>query len=336
MASEIKRHKWLFAMPALVLVLFMLVLFAATAGATGLSDKKAEAAFMAAQIASLRARASAANTSWLLAQRKLQAVRQAVKASARELAKARARFQDAQEVVAARASALYKQPNVTVVDVLMKSRSFGAMVSQVRLFARLADYDRDALADLEQTRSEVDSRHQQLVAAREAATLLVLERRQEAAHTLYALNTNRQKLTGLQSEIKEMQASLRQPSPASSPSTVSSVAKAEVPAPTSAAPPSGGWWPLIRAAAAANGISAQGLYKLMMIESGGIQTIVGGGKFCGLFQYWPPAWKAAWNPYRAASIFNGAAQIKATALAISMGKGPYWWPGSYQHAFGGT
>jgi hypothetical protein len=33
---------------------------------------------------------------------------------------------------------------------------------------------------------------------------------------------------------------------------------------------------------------------------------------------------------------SGAAQIKATALALKMGKGPYWWPNTYGPAFSGT
>jgi peptidoglycan hydrolase CwlO-like protein len=336
MASEIKRPKRLRAVLGLLLVLSIVAAFTATARATGVSAKRSQAAAMTVEIATLKARASAANSSWLIAQRKLEAVRKAVKSSSQELTKARDRYQGAREVVAQRAAAMYKQRDLTLVDVLMRSGSFGEMVSQVRLFACMADYDRDVLADLRQTKADVESKHQELVAAREAARLLVLQRKQESAYTQFALSTQQQQLAGLQSEIKEMQASLRQPSPTASPLQADTgTATSQVTTPATSSSPSGGWWPAIRAAASANGISAAGLYKLMMIESGGIQTIVGGGQFCGLFQYWPPAWKASWNPYRAANIFDGAAQIKATALAIGMGKGPSWWPNSYQHAFGG-
>ena len=337
MASEMKRPERLTAALAVLLTFSALAIFTASAGAASLASKQAQAADVTAEVATLKARASAATSSWLMAQRKLEAVRLAVKQSARQLAKARLRYQCAEVVVSQRAAAMYKQPGVSLVDVLVRSGSFGEMVSQVRLFARLADYDRGVLDDLQQTKADVESKHEQLVAAREAARLLALERKQESAHTMFALSEGQQKLAGLQGEIKEMQAALRQPSPAASPSPAEqSPAATTAATPSTTASPSGGWWSSIRAAASANGISAEGLYKLMMIESGGIQTIVGGGQFCGLFQYWPGAWKASWNPYRAASIFDGAAQIKATALAIGMGKGPYWWPNSYQRAFGGT
>jgi len=79
----------------------------------------------------------------------------------------------------------------------------------------------------------------------------------------------------------------------------------------------------------------QGMYRLMMIESGGDASVVGPGGYFGLFQYAPTTWKGSWNPYRGHSITDGAAQIKATALAIKLGYGHAWWDPSYSWAFGG-
>ena len=59
----------------------------------------------------------------------------------------------------------------------------------------------------------------------------------------------------------------------------------------------------------------------MMIESGGSATVVGPGGYYGLFQYAPSTWKGSWNPWRSSSIADGAAQIKATALALRQGYG---------------
>ena len=87
----------------------------------------------------------------------------------------------------------------------------------------------------------------------------------------------------------------------------------------------GPWWSLIQSAAASNGVSARGMYRLMMIESGGSATVVGPGGYYGLFQYAPTTWSGSWNPWRSSSITDGAAQIKATALAIRQGYGHAWW-----------
>ena len=73
----------------------------------------------------------------------------------------------------------------------------------------------------------------------------------------------------------------------------------------------------------------------MMIESGGSATVIGAGGYYGLFQYAPSTWKGSWNPWRSSSITDGAAQIKATALALSQGYGHAWWDPSYTWAFQG-
>jgi hypothetical protein len=77
------------------------------------------------------------------------------------------------------------------------------------------------------------------------------------------------------------------------------------------------------------------MYRLMMIESGGSAAIAGAGGYYGLFQYAPSTWKGSWNPWRSSSITDGAAQIKATALAIGRGNGHAWWDPSYTWAFQG-
>jgi len=93
-----------------------------------------------------------------------------------------------------------------------------------------------------------------------------------------------------------------------------------------------GWWPIIREAARKEGISAAGLHRLMILESGGRATITA-GQFYGLYMYCYSTWKAAWNPWRDRSILSGEAQIRATARAIKRGWGPRMWPNTYPMAF---
>jgi type II secretory pathway pseudopilin PulG len=92
--------------------------------------------------------------------------------------------------------------------------------------------------------------------------------------------------------------------------------------------------PLIRDVASLNGISASGLQAMMTLESGGRATAVGGGgAYLGLFQYSPGTWHAAWNPWKACSIYDPAAQIRATARAVHLGYGPSMWANTYWRAF---
>jgi hypothetical protein len=71
---------------------------------------------------------------------------------------------------------------------------------------------------------------------------------------------------------------------------------------------------------------------MMMLESGGEPGVVG-GPYKGLFQFTTGEWARHWNPWRDESIFNGWAQIRACALALSKGMGPGQWPNTYPMAF---
>jgi soluble lytic murein transglycosylase-like protein len=92
------------------------------------------------------------------------------------------------------------------------------------------------------------------------------------------------------------------------------------------------WRPLTKLAGAKYGVDPGGLYRMMLLESGGDPRVVG-GIYNGLFQYTHSEWARHWNPYRHESIYDGWAQIRATALALSKGMGPGQWPYTYPAAF---
>ena len=87
----------------------------------------------------------------------------------------------------------------------------------------------------------------------------------------------------------------------------------------------GKWKPIIRIAAAKYHLQADGMYRMMMRESGGRRFAGSNTAFKGLFQYWTGTWAASWNPYRNDSIYDGSAQIFATAYAIHRGMGAQMW-----------
>jgi len=55
--------------------------------------------------------------------------------------------------------------------------------------------------------------------------------------------------------------------------------------------------------------------------------------YLGLYQHSPSTWRGNWNPWRDRSIYDGVAQIWATATAIHRGYGPDMWPNTYPAAF---
>jgi hypothetical protein len=87
----------------------------------------------------------------------------------------------------------------------------------------------------------------------------------------------------------------------------------------------GKWMPIIKVAAARYHVKADGMYRMMMRESGGQRYAGSSSAFKGLFQYHTDTWAASWNPYRGDSIYDGSSQIFATACAIDRGMGPRMW-----------
>ena len=85
------------------------------------------------------------------------------------------------------------------------------------------------------------------------------------------------------------------------------------------------WLPIIKVAAAKYHVKADGIYRMMMRESGGRRFAGSTSPYRGLFQYWTGTWAASWNPWRHESIYDGSSQIFATAYAIHKGMGAQMW-----------
>ena len=85
------------------------------------------------------------------------------------------------------------------------------------------------------------------------------------------------------------------------------------------------WMPIMEIAARTYHVKADGMYRMMMRESGGRRCAGAASAFKGLFQYHSGTWAASWNPWRHDSIYDGSSQIFATAYAIHMGMGPQMW-----------
>ncbi len=93
------------------------------------------------------------------------------------------------------------------------------------------------------------------------------------------------------------------------------------------------WMPIIKVAAAKYHVKADGMYRMMMRESGGQQYAGSSTSFKGLFQYYTGTWSSSWNPWRGDSIYDGSSQIFATAYALSKGMGPSMWTTTYSSQY---
>ena len=304
-------------------------LAAATPARAGeLQRDREKARELAGQIGALDARIELAVQDYARATTGLDAVRAEIRSNRRARRVAQLEFDIARGALLRRAVALYKRGDVTALDALFTAADFHQLVDQLSLVKRVTQSDRDVLRAVLSSRRELQRRSALLAADERTAERLVRERAGELERIRAELAQRKALLAGVKDDIARLASKQVKADPSPQPT---------VEPPSSEGAGDGGqgaWWPLIKTAAAARGVSARGMYRLMMIESGGSPTAVGPGGYHGLFQYAPTTWEGSWNPYRGASIYDGAAQIRATALAIHLGYGHSWWDPSFSWAFG--
>lgn len=282
---------------------------------------------MAGQIADLDALLNQSVAAYAAAASRLDQLRAQIGVDRRSLKLAEYQLKLAQETLSLHVVTAYKRGDATLLNALLQTGSFDDLLTRLDYVQHLAGSDSSAISAIAARRTQVLSDRAALQKQLDAATKTAAELAQRRDEVRSRLGQRQQLLRGLKSNIRALtEAELAKPAP---------VTSTPAPGGGTAPPPTDGWWPAIRAAATANGISANGLNLLMLLESGGSASATN-GPYCGLFQYSSGTWKGAWNPWRGADIFDGAAQIKATALAIRQGHGPAWWPLSYPVAFPGN
>ncbi len=321
----------LFALLALCAFAAPLVLAAPPAGArTGeLQRDHDKAKALAEEISALDGQIGAAVNRYSGATRGLEAVRHQLKENKRLQRLAYRELTLARATLVARAVAMYKHNDVTPMDAFFGAADLGDLVTQLTMVRTISRCDRDIVRTIESTKRELSDRAVELKADERTAEKLVGACKSELATIRSRLGERRAALAGGRTDIGQLVAKTQEAAPD--------------PAPTVEPPDQDGggsdgngpWWSLIQSAAAGNGVNARGMYRLMMIESGGSASVVGSGGYYGLFQYAPTTWKGSWNPWRSSIITDGAAQIKATALALRQGYGHAWWDPSYTWAFQG-
>ena len=276
---------------------------------------------LARQVAGLDAKIDVAVTSYAQATARLATIDQQVRTNRRLLDVTRHNLDVAGSALSSSVVAAYKQQNANVLDVLLASSTFSDMVSGMEMVRRVNIQDAAIVGDLVAYRHQLVQRSTALFRAQAEAQRVVAERAASVQAIRVALADRRRMVAQARASVVALAQQRRMRTASDAPSVV----PARV----------GGrqWWPLITAAAGKYGLSAAGMFRLMMIESGGSATASNGGAFLGLYQYAPGTWAGSWNPWRHQSIFAGAAQIRATALALHLGRGPAWWTTSYAWAF---
>ena len=309
-----------------VLATLLLLVLAPPASASSLAKARAQARTVSAQVSALDLQVDQTVNAYAAAAQRLAAVKAQMRANRAALVLERYQLTMAQQQLSQHLVAAYKAGDDSVLNAVFQAGSFSDLLTRLDYVQHLTGDDASLIQTVHQRRRELGatgrSLEKQLASAQKTAADLAAVR----SRLLAQLSTRRSMLHGLKGKVAELVAAQRAVTP-----VVTTSASSPTP-PSTAGDGSGPWWPAIKSAAAANGIWAEGLYRLMMAESGGSAT-ASNGVDLGLFQYSPGTWKGSWNPWRSASIYDGGSQIKATALAIHDGYGPSWWPTTYPWAF---
>lgn len=310
---------------SLLSTLFLLVLSSAASAGT-LAAKKTQARAAAGQVAALDQRLNQTVATYASAVQRLDLLQSQVGANRAALRLDRYQLTMSQQLLADHVVSAYKRGGASVLNSLFQTGSFDDLLTRLDYVQHLTGSDAGMVQAIEQHRRQVlvvqGSLQKALQGAQQSAAQLAAQRARLKAQ----LGARRALLRGLNAAVGRLVAQAKAVTP------IVTTARSSGAAPSTAGDGSGPWWPQIKSAAAANGVWAEGLYRLMLAESGGSATVSNGVDY-GLFQYAAGTWKSSWNPWHSASILDGAAQIKATALAIHRGYGPSWWPSTYPWAF---
>ncbi len=296
------------------------------AQASALSAKKAQAREAAAQVAALDRRLDQTVGAYAAAATHLQTLQGQAQANRVALRLDLYQLRISQQQLADHLVLAYKNGGAEVLNAVLQTGTFDELLTKLDYVQHLTSSDAGLVQAIEQHHRRVVAENAALQTALAAAQQTAAQLATQRSQLDGQLGQRRALLHGLNATVAVLVTKTKAVTP------VASAAKTAGTPPSTAGDGSGPWWTLIKSAAASNGIWAEGLYRLMLAESGGVAT-ASNGVDMGLFQYSPATWKGSWNPWHGASIFDGAAQIKATALAVHLGYGPSWWPTTYAYAF---
>ncbi len=183
----------------------LILVLPAIAQATPVSEKKARAREIRAQVAKLDEKLEAIIEKYNLANDQLANVRAQIRRNTRSLKLARYNLAVAHQNLNARVVALYKERPIEMLDVVFSSGSFEEITSQLDLLERIGQHDSDIIESVERYQAQVKNKRVGLIADRKAAVKL-LGQVASAKRTIQGKLTQRKSmLAGVEAEIRRME-----------------------------------------------------------------------------------------------------------------------------------
>ncbi len=194
--------------PVIFLIVASAVLCALPGLAQGatIAQKKAQAQHIAAQVSALNTKMEYAVEAYDAASQKLDTVRAQIVTNQRQLNIARYNLLVARQLLTQRVVSMYKQDKASVLDVLLSTRSFNDLVTEVNAMRQVDQSDSDTVSTITALKKQIDRRRVALLAEGKQAATLVAQRAATKQKISSDLSERQSMLRGVQKQIDAMQA----------------------------------------------------------------------------------------------------------------------------------
>ena len=195
--------------PALLIflasMLFCTIAPGLASGAT-IAQKKAQAAQIAAQVSALNTKMEFAVEAYDAASQKRTTVQGQIQRNQQQLSIARYNLLVARQLLTQRIVSMYKQNKASVLDVLLSTRSFDNLVTEVNAMRQVGQSDSATVSTIQALKEQVSERRVALLAEGRQAKTLVAQRASTKQQISSDLQSRQTMLRGVQKQIANMQA----------------------------------------------------------------------------------------------------------------------------------
>jgi len=196
-------------LPALFVIIASTALSALTPGLAStatISQKKAQAQRIAGQVSALNTKMEFAVEAYDAATQKLGVVQGKIRTNQQQLSIARYNLLVAHQQLTQRVVSMYKQNKADVLDVLLATRSFNDLVTEVTAMRQVGQSDSATVSTIAALKKQIDQRRVALLAEGRQAKALVAQRASTKQQISADLQTQQSMLAGVKKQIAQMQA----------------------------------------------------------------------------------------------------------------------------------
>ncbi len=187
-------------------VILLVTAMPGTASAATIAQKKAQAVHIAAQVSALNTKMEYAVEAYDAATQKLGTVRAQIRTNQHELIVARYNLLVARQLLTQHIVNMYKQDKTDMLDVLLSTKNFNDLVTEVSAMRQLGQSDSATVSTITALKKQITQRRAALLTEGKQAETLVAQR-SATRHQIEADLAEREtKLKGVKQQIASMQA----------------------------------------------------------------------------------------------------------------------------------